>query len=546
MDLTSVISQSPDYCSFRSNVPYRKIVVDEDPTKVWKVYDGGPKSVRCPLVCLPPVSGTADVFFRQILSLSAKGVRVISVNASVGYPVYWTLEEWSEGFAKLIDTLQLDRVHLFGASLGGFLAQKFAEYSSRTSRVASFVLCNTFIDTAVFQYGESAPFLWMLPAIVLKKMVMGNYGQQIFEAEIANSIDFMVEKVKEELYKCYPQAKLAHLKSGGNFPYLSRTEDVNLHLLVWASVATLIVAVAGQNADNDYPDGYFPFEESPSRIPPKVRKPPYVQADVDCPGFNAFDINSLDNLCGDLNKGYIPRSPFGTLIEGQPYPFELIRNKTLDFFSNTLPVLKNDNNLPKVAKYQTGKSGNKKSPSKAAHKSRPVRSTNETDVGETTRQARGFCEHNYGLICSILKIWNGRQVIRERIQGPQIPGKTNSDPKRDNFGEEEPMTPCPSIAEYVTPVFAKNYQGVWRYVVQIPHEGYFTQTVEVTKCLQKKCNFMDGSCLASPRWLSLLVAELYYPHARFPTPKPELLLGEPEDSPTLHIAMVLTKLAAFK
>ena len=48
---------------------------------------------------------------------------------------------------------------------------------------------------------------------------------------------------------------------------------------------------------------------------------------------------------------------------------------------------------------------------------------------------------------------------------------------------DAPMTPCPSAVEYVTPVFAKNYQGVWRYVVQIPYEGYFTQTVEVVKCL---------------------------------------------------------------
>ena len=31
---------------------------------------------------------------------------------------------------------------------------------------------------------------------------------------------------------------------------------------------------------------------------------------------------------------------------------------------------------------------------------------------------------------------------------------------------------------------------------------------------------MDGSCLASPRWVSLLVAELFYPHARFPATKP--------------------------
>ena len=83
---------------------------------------------------------------------------------------------------------------------------------------------------------------------------------------------------------------------------------------------------------------------------------------------------------------------------------------------------------------------------------------------------------------------------------------------------DSPMTPCPSAVEYVTPVFAKNYQGVWRYVVQIPYEGYFTQTVEVVKCLSTKCEYLDGSCLASPRWVSLLVAEIYYPDATFPNP----------------------------
>merc|ERR1719384_1136631 len=82
---------------------------------------------------------------------------------------------------------------------------------------------------------------------------------------------------------------------------------------------------------------------------------------------------------------------------------------------------------------------------------------------------------------------------------------------------DQPMTPCPSAVEYVTPVFAKNYQGVWRYVVQIPYEGYFTQTVEVVKCLSNKCQFLQGSCLASPRWVSLLVAEIYFPETYFPS-----------------------------
>lgn len=42
----------------------------------------------------------------------------------------------------------------------------------------------------------------------------------------------LTNTVREEMYKCYPDAKLAHLKSGGNFPYLSRAADVNLHLQV--------------------------------------------------------------------------------------------------------------------------------------------------------------------------------------------------------------------------------------------------------------------------------------------------------------------------
>lgn len=37
---------------------------------------------------------------------------------------------------------------------------------------------------------------------------------------------------REELYKFYPDAKRAHLKKGGNFPYLSVSDEVNLHIQV--------------------------------------------------------------------------------------------------------------------------------------------------------------------------------------------------------------------------------------------------------------------------------------------------------------------------
>lgn len=93
---------------------------------------------------------------------------------------------------------------------------------------------------------------------------------------------------------------------------------------------------------------------------------------------------------------------------------------------------------------------------------------------------------------------------RDEAPGPSAPAATA--PRY-----EGPPTPCPAKVEYATPVFAKNYQGIWRYVVQIPYEGYFTQTVEVTRCMQARCHYLDGGCLSSPRWSSMLVAEIYYP-----------------------------------
>ena len=41
--------------------------------------------------------------------------------------------------------------------------------------------------------------------------------------------------VREEIYDYYPKAKIAHLKSGGNYPYLSRFEETNIHLKVSAA-----------------------------------------------------------------------------------------------------------------------------------------------------------------------------------------------------------------------------------------------------------------------------------------------------------------------
>lgn len=59
--------------------------VDESGLITWTLYDAGPRSIRCPLICLPPVSGRADVFFRQVLSLSGCGYRVIAVRLMLDF-----------------------------------------------------------------------------------------------------------------------------------------------------------------------------------------------------------------------------------------------------------------------------------------------------------------------------------------------------------------------------------------------------------------------------------------------------------------------------
>jgi len=342
-----------------------------------------------------------------------------------------------------------------------------------------------------------------------------------------------------------------------------------------------MIGLAGAN-NIQYPQGYYPFQESPAKIPPVVRKPPYLQTMVKCPGVGGNSLKeeqTLDNLCGDLNKGYLPVNPIGQSILGVSYPFELIKNKTLDFFSKTLPVLKADDTLPKVARYQDShilynpaifnsqpntkvefyedrirrhtdqlaeQHGNQIRAKRQAEHEKEVKEDVEDVIGADAearglnRQGRGWCDDSFGVFCMLFNVIKGDEQggANDRI------GDTDAKDGPGLNSLEEPMTPCPSAVEYVTPVFAKNYQGVWRYVVQIPYEGYFTQTVEVVKCLSTKCEFLEGSCLASPRWVSLLVAEIYYPDAYFPSGEQPITGRDPvQGAPPQDYSQYLSKRA---
>ncbi|XVE57743.1 hypothetical protein DITRI_Ditri04bG0114200 [Diplodiscus trichospermus] len=265
--MKGVFSAPGDYIHFKSQVPLHKIPIG---TKQWRYYDFGPKVVP-PLICLPGIAGTADVYYKQIMSLSMKGYRVISVDI----PRVWNHQEWIQSFEKFLDAIDVHHIHLYGTSLGGFLAQLFAQHRPR--RVKSLVLSNTYLETRSFAAAMPwAPIVGWTPSFLLKRYVLTGIRDGPQEPFIADSVDFVVSQVetlsrddlasrltltvdsasvealllsdsfitimdtndysaipqqlKDQLSERYPGARQAYLKTGGDFPFLSRPDEVNLHL----------------------------------------------------------------------------------------------------------------------------------------------------------------------------------------------------------------------------------------------------------------------------------------------------------------------------
>ena len=182
--------------------------------------------------------------------------------------------------------------------------------------------------------------------------------------------------------------------------------------------------------------------------------------------------------------GYLPVNPIGQNVLGVSYPFELIKNKTLDFFSKTLPILKADDTLPKVAKYQDSHIMynptifNSQPNARIKFYENNQRRKREASPGEevggeagegraregrgagpeavTPRESRGWCEDSFGVFCML---FNAVKGDNNEAEATDRLGKGDGDVDSGSLNSlDQPMTPCPSAVEYVTPVFAKNYQ----------------------------------------------------------------------------------------
>ena len=268
--VTRDFQQSEDYEKFHSSIPLRKLFVDDDNNLAmsWKVYDAGPKTVNYPIVFLPPVSASADIYFQQLLHLSNDGYRVISLD----YPAYTTIQQFCRGLEKVINTLGLLQVHVFASGFGGFLMLNFFESYRYKQLVVSLFLCNSFTDTALIRHKGHQIFK-IMPFFALRNIAMKNLRGDCdaaafnFVSESCSTFtkkqlacrlacrytDSFVDNLnilqslhvtlmhtfddqavheleKLDICKHFPMAKLAHLKRGGRFPFLTQSSEVNFHV----------------------------------------------------------------------------------------------------------------------------------------------------------------------------------------------------------------------------------------------------------------------------------------------------------------------------
>lgn len=96
--------------------------------------------------------------------------------------------------------------------------------------------------------------------------------------------------------------------------------------------------------------------------------------------------------------------------------------------------------------------------------------TSMGDSGATSNvmHANGPSSGNYSPIMSIID-------YLQSLQTPKYATKRKTPSEPDDYfpeGPEKPQTPCTSTEEYISPTYARNFQGVWKYVVQIPNEGW--------------------------------------------------------------------------
>jgi pimeloyl-ACP methyl ester carboxylesterase len=194
---------------------------------------------RAPLVMLPGVVGGPAVFHKQLAGLHVPSRIVVA-----GYPPLSSAAAFSDALAQLIERLRLGRVDLFGASLGGHLAQHFA--MRHPAAVRRVLVANSFLQTPkraalpgreehlLARLGFSAADAGVYFDLRHSRYAMLAHCEAVPKpAQALAAIidceddDFIAPDERLALRRRYPHARVYSLSSGRHFPYLANPDAFN-------------------------------------------------------------------------------------------------------------------------------------------------------------------------------------------------------------------------------------------------------------------------------------------------------------------------------
>jgi len=276
----NLYAQSEEFMDFQRVNPSVKISIRTSnklkKLKSWEFYRKGiQKDPLKRILMIPSLLETMDTYYRQINILHAKGYEVIACNP----PPCDSIEEWIVQFKNFLSKLGIPSAHMYGTGLGGYLLQCFAEMYPRY--VNSLILVNSFQSTSYWSAKLVFPDITaIMPKPVLRLLIESifpNYkaleDKRAYEfmIEQLNSLDrktihsrinlniLQTDKLKNDdfpvpedhiaviypidqtiipshlqarMKKKYTNSKFVELRSGSDFPHLTNSDEIILHIEV--------------------------------------------------------------------------------------------------------------------------------------------------------------------------------------------------------------------------------------------------------------------------------------------------------------------------
>lgn len=201
---------------FRRRVRQKTLVVRG---LTWRVIDWSAPPGTPNLVMLPGTLGTAEIFWNQIAALQGEA-RILSVT----YPILSDITQLADALAHLLDHCAIDKAHIVGSSLGGYLGQFFA--ARHPDRVVTLTIGNSLIDPSTgMPGGASLKMLEKMPAATHRDTILkGVRSWPASLPEFTRLQALLIESGSKLLTARALKARVLAVRGGGTVPRLSLSQ----------------------------------------------------------------------------------------------------------------------------------------------------------------------------------------------------------------------------------------------------------------------------------------------------------------------------------